>query len=137
MARRKGSKTSRQNKAEAGLNPHLFSKIKQEYHDIDYVDKLSDEDKKFLSTFMQEWLGARLNHPNEKLHSSKKDRKRVFDMNNARQRDIYSIAKATGKLHYNVPEAAVDVEEEMIDLISELQEAELIEAEYNSGDDTE
>ena len=49
-----------------------------------------------MSDFMGEWLGANLNDSDKKLHKSKKRRKQVFDMNNARNRDILSNAKAGG-----------------------------------------
>ena len=82
-----------------GLVKNLFSKKKQEYHDIDYADKLNDKQKKMLSQFMEEWLGARLNgESKKKFHSTAKRRKQVYDMNNARERDIYSLMRATGRL---------------------------------------
>lgn len=88
-----------------GLDKKLFSKVKQEYHDIDYSHTLSDKDKKWLSQFMEEHLGAQLkeetlkNKYNRKpFHKSKKHKKDCFDRNNARQRDIYGLNKATGTL---------------------------------------
>lgn len=81
-----------------GLKKEFFSRIKQEYHDIDYCDKLSDKEKDWLSRFMQEDLGANFSHKGGKIYRSKRDRKACYDRNNARQRDIYGIAKATGKV---------------------------------------
>ena len=92
-----------------GLKKHLFSKIKQEYHDIDYADKLSDKEKLYLSNFMEEFLGARTNHSGKKIHKklhTKAGRKKIFDANNARNRDSYSNAKARG--------AIVDVDPKII-----------------------
>lgn len=48
----------------------------------------------FLNHFMNEWLGA--NTKNAKLHKTKKDKKRVNDANNARNRDIYANKRASG-----------------------------------------
>jgi len=47
---------------------------------------------------MQEWLGANLNDSHKQMHKSKKRRKQVFDMNNARNRDLLSYARATGTI---------------------------------------
>ena len=123
-----------------GLQKNLFAKVKQEYHDLDYIDTLSAEEKEFMSQFMEEWLGARLNHERDKMHSTKAERKRVYDMNNARQRDIYSQARAMGKLempglfadfkieeHYNP-------EEDLVAAIDEAKETEFFESNEDSGD---
>ena len=89
-----------------GLDKRFFSKIKQEYHDIDYAHKLSDKDQKWLSQFMEENLGAQLNEKTLKnkynkkpIHKSKAQKKDCYDRNNARQRDIYGLSRATGKLN--------------------------------------
>lgn len=80
--------------------------MKQEFHDIDYVDQLSDKDKKYLSTFMEENLGANLNHQGRKINKTKEQRKSIFDANNARQRDIYAIMRASGRM--------VDIDPELV-----------------------
>lgn len=45
---------------------------------------------------MEETLNARFNHDGKKLLKTKKQRKISTDANNARNRDIYSITRATG-----------------------------------------
>jgi len=45
---------------------------------------------------MEEWLGARLNHPGKKFHKTKKEKKLCYDMNNQKQRDIYNYIKIHG-----------------------------------------
>lgn len=89
-------KTRYANRKLVGLDKTYFSKVKQEFHDIDYTKDLNEKEKKFMSTFMEESLGANLNHPGKKLHKSKAMRKSVFDANNARQRDIYALGRARG-----------------------------------------
>lgn len=84
------------NKAFKGLVKKNFSKIKQEYHDIDYIDQLGEKEKLYLSKFMFEELGANLQ--DTKFNKKKKDKKRVFDANNSRNRDIWSIHKALGRI---------------------------------------
>jgi truncated hemoglobin YjbI len=119
-----------------GLEKRLFSRIKQEYHDYDYVDKLSDKDKKWLSDFTSEWLGANLNDSDKKMHKSNKRRKQVFDMNNARNRDLLSNVKAGGLVDdvYSLEERStidpskaedaiidsIEVDQEMLDAMEEV-----------------
>ena len=95
-----------------GLNEKYFSRIKQEYYDIDYINKLSSEEKEWLSSFMEEDLGARFNHKGKKIYKKKSKKRESYDRNNARNRDIYSIAKATGKISDVSTEEAVSVWED-------------------------
>jgi hypothetical protein len=78
-----------------GLEKRFFSKVKQEYHDIDYAHKLDDKTKEWLSQFMDEDLGA---HFSKKKESIVKDRKSAYGRNNRRQRDIYGVSRAIGRL---------------------------------------
>lgn len=101
----KKPKKKRDVKQYPGLDRKLFSRVKQEYHDIDYAHKLSDDDKAWMSQFMEEHLGANLDeerldnkYGNEPFHNTRELRKDCFDRNNARQRDIYGLNKATGTL---------------------------------------
>lgn len=74
---------------------------------------------------MEEWVGARLNHPGKKFHKSKKDRKRIWDANNQRNRDMMGKfdrvsnndnCKATDILEITQTESPEDAMIEMIDL---------------------
>lgn len=100
-------------KPNVGLDKTYFSKVKQEFHDIDYTKELNDKQKAFLSTFMEEELGARLNHKGRILNKSKKQRKRVFDANNARQRDVYSQLRAQGRLFFGNTTEVIERWQEM------------------------
>jgi len=93
-ATKKKTTTKREKTNLRGLDKQLFSRIKQEYHDLDYINKLSDKEKQWMSDFMGEWLGANLNDSEKKMHVSRKRRKQVYDMNNARNRDIMSNTRA-------------------------------------------
>jgi hypothetical protein len=86
-----------------GLRKEKFSKIKQEFHDIDYAHKLSDKNKEWLSAFYEEDLGARFNHPNKKIYKKRKDRLASYNRNNCRIRDVYANAKASGNLLFEDP----------------------------------
>lgn len=83
--------TTRGKDKEAGLKPRFFSKAKREIHDIDYADQLTDPKvRKWMNNFMEEWVGARLNHEGKKFHKSRKSRKVVYDANNRRNRDMFN-----------------------------------------------
>lgn len=83
-------KTLRDSVTYSGLEKRFFSKKKQEYHDIEEYIKTIDDPKvlAWMNNFMEEWVGARLNHPGRKFHKSKANRKKVFGANNARNRDM-------------------------------------------------
>lgn len=83
-----------------GLNPNYNSKIKQEYLDYDYVNKLSESDKAFLNKFTEEFYGAALDVHNleNNLHNTQQLKKDCQDRNNSRNRCIYSIQRAQGRL---------------------------------------
>ena len=57
---------------------------------------------------MEETLGARFNHDGKKFIKSKAGKKRIYNENNARQRDVYSQARAMGRISNVTPEAALD-----------------------------
>lgn len=90
--------TKRSRTKHPGLKKELYSKIKQQYYDIDYVNSLSDEEKQWLNDFMTEFLGANLKESETLKHNNKTLSKSVYDANNARNRDIYNIARTGGRL---------------------------------------
>ena len=98
MGKKAKRKKKRETKKYPALEKNLYSKIKQEYFDIDYVDQLNEKEKAWLNTFMDEHLNARMNHKGQKLHESKEKQRDIFHRNNARNRDLLSLAKATGTL---------------------------------------
>lgn len=120
-----------------GLNNKLFSKVKQQYFDYDYVDKLNPEEKEWLSKFTDEYLGANLSAP-KPLHKTKALRKDCYDRNNSRNRDVYNISKVSGALGYGeeVPErATANPEDEIIRLLDEGKPSHALEENKDSGSD--
>ena len=136
MAKRKAKKVKRTQKKKAprknrGKNPGLksnkFSRIKQEFFDQDYIDQLSEKEKDWLSKFNDEWLGARVRsfkklkrygNKGGQLHKTKKKIKECYDNNNARNRDIFGVSRATGRLFYGSrTEPIAEYEDELIDYI--------------------
>jgi hypothetical protein len=87
-------KTKRSEVKYPGLDPSVHPKPRQEYIDFDYIDKLNDDEKKFLSNFNEEYMSGSFQHKGNKLHRTKEERKDCYDRNNARNRDISSVHKA-------------------------------------------
>jgi hypothetical protein len=84
------------------LDPSLNLKTRwEEVYDVaQYANKLSDKDKKWLNKFMGEYVNANLDVKNleKNLHNTQELKKSCQDRNNARNRDIYTRAKASGNL---------------------------------------
>lgn len=95
--KKKRRTTAREIAKFAALNPRFFSRVKQEFHDFDYIDKLDDKNKALLNSFIEETLNARFNHNGKKLYKSKKAKREMYRDNNSRQRDVTSLGKARGK----------------------------------------
>lgn len=91
-------KTKRDRYKYPGLMKDATSRIRREYLDQDYINKLSHEEKEWLSNFNEEWLGAKFNHQGEVLHKDKKEKREIYNRNNARNRCILSVAKARNQL---------------------------------------
>lgn len=91
-------KTKRSKTLYPGLDKSVNLRIRHELLDQDYLDKLSGDEKKWLSNFMREWASADFTHKGKKLHRSKKSRKAIYDANNARNRDAFAVTKSNGML---------------------------------------
>ncbi len=63
-----------------------------------YFDKLSPEEKDWMNRFMEEEVHADFRHDGPILNKSKKDKKRIYNKNNARNRCTYTKEKAKGML---------------------------------------
>lgn len=82
--------------------------------DEDYLHKLSDKEKDWLSRFNEEYIGANFDHEGPRIHPKKYKNKTVKatgrkrkvdimkkdcgDRNNARNRDSYSVTKSNDML---------------------------------------
>jgi len=95
------------------FNPNYSTKIRKEYKEIDYVNELSDEknikmpdgtmgsEKDWLHLFETEFNSASLDSRDldNNLHNTKELKKACYDQNNARNRCMYGIAKASNLVH--------------------------------------
>src|ERR1044072_3969977 len=68
-------------------------KIRNDYSDFDYIDKLDDKSLTWLKAFNREYYNADFKHKYKKLHRSKTERRICFGSNNSRNRDIYALLK--------------------------------------------
>jgi hypothetical protein len=112
-------KTKRSLAKYPNLKPELNLKTRFEQLDMDYIDQLSESDKKWLNQMMGEYVGASFNKDNRKnIQKSKEHKKDSYDRNNSRNRCILTRAKATGIVDYIEeikPERfATDVEDDLI-----------------------
>ncbi len=71
-----------------GLVKNLNKASIQNYIDFDYIDNLSDTEKKFLSDFVTEYYSA--DFRNSKLIKNKKGKREVYRNNNSRNNDLYT-----------------------------------------------
>lgn len=77
------------------MKPELNLKTRYEQIDLDYLDKLTEEEKAWLNKFMEEYINASFNHKGV-IQKSSKHKKDSYDRNNARNRDTLTLAKAKG-----------------------------------------
>lgn len=82
------------------LRPELNLKTRTEVAEYDYVHKLSDDEKAWLNKFTEEYVNANIPKYKPKLHKTKKLKKDCYDRNNARNRDVFTRAKAGSQLKY-------------------------------------
>lgn len=91
-------KTPRSQVKHPGFIKRYNPKVNQEYMDIDYLDKLNEQEKEWLHKFEEEFNGASLDFKNleNNLHNTQELKKDCTDRKNARNRCTYGIAKANG-----------------------------------------
>lgn len=94
------AKNKRSKNKFSALDPKLNLKSRAELIDFDYVDKLTDKEKEFLNTFSEEFNNANFSHGKKILHKSRALKKDCYGMNNRRNRDILTRAKAMGNIEY-------------------------------------
>jgi hypothetical protein len=91
-------KNKRQRTKYPALKPELNLRTRYELIDYDYISLLSEEDKKWLNDFTEEYVNASLDSKNleNNLHNTDELKKDCYSRNNARNRDILTRAKASG-----------------------------------------
>ena len=74
-----------------GLKKRFHRKYVREFVDIDYADKLSDEDKEWLANFLDNYYGGVWKSDDEKNVMPSSDKREMWRNNHARRRDISNI----------------------------------------------
>lgn len=74
------------------MNP----KTRWELIDQDYINKLSEEEKQWLSNFNEEYISGNFNHKGKRLHRKKKERLECYGRNNSRNRDMFTLLRTVG-----------------------------------------
>lgn len=110
------------------LNKQYTSRVRQEYCDYDYLDKLSEEELDFLNDFNSEYYNASVGTQadagkDNRFMKSAKEVKESQHTNNQRNRCIYGKAKAYKKL--------VNADNKEIDEIVDIEK----DANYNYVED--
>lgn len=137
----KKKNTRRRKSKYPNLDPGLNLRIRwEEINDIaSYANDLSDADKEWLNKFIGEWANADLNYKNlsKNLHNTPELKKSCTDKNNARHRDIFSRAKASGNL-IGIEDILQEQNEGLV--TEELQDdsdKEELEKSFDSSDDSD
>lgn len=131
-------KTKRSKEKYPALKKNVNSRVRQEYIDYDYLDKLSPEEKAWLNDFSEEYINASVGKQSEadqnRFHNTAELVKDCTDRNNARNRCIYGEVRnkvGNTKLlnyensvniieqEYSRDEQIQDVENAMIDKIDD------------------
>jgi len=73
-----------------GLERFTFPVAIQNVMDMDYIGKLNNKEKQWLSQFNNEYFGNTLNKDWRKNLHLKEQKKSIYDQTNARNRDIFN-----------------------------------------------
>lgn len=95
-----GSQTRRSRYKYAALEKSTNLKTRQNCIDDvkEYFNDLSEKDKEWMNTFMEEYNNANFDHGKKHLHKTKKQKKDCYNRNNSRNRCISSREEAKGIL---------------------------------------
>lgn len=100
QTKKKDNKYNKQKYASFNTNYQVGVR-KELLSDIDYIDKLSEEEKDWLNRFLQETVVTNFNHGGENLYKDKEERRKLYTENNKRNADVYSLSKSKGNLYYS------------------------------------
>lgn len=80
------------------LNFKRQVKTRLDQLETDYLDKLSPKEKEWLNSFLEETVITNFKHKGKKLYKSKKSQREHYSSNNARNRCMFTKAKAMNTL---------------------------------------
>lgn len=96
----KRKKTNRRSKSKyPAINVNLNLKTRyEEIADIaSYFHTLPPSAKKFMHSFVEEYVNANFNHKGKPIYTEVEDKRAIYNRNNARNRDILTRSKASGQ----------------------------------------
>ena len=112
-------------------------KNRREYVDYDYIDDLPDDLKKYMDEFSAEFYGASVKGSKElhknRFHNTEDLKKSVTDANNARNRDMYGIAKVSNLVHDINPEKKHPDNDTKISMFELFEDAAIAEIDRKYG----
>ena len=76
------------------LNTRRQVFARREYMDGDYYHLLNDEEKAYMNAFLSETIVTNFNHGGPELYPNVEDKRAFYRANNARNRDVTSMAYA-------------------------------------------
>jgi len=82
------------------LDPKYNLKTRRGWLDFDYLDKLTDEEKEWLNSVMEEENNASFNHNGIKISTDGESRRASYARNNSRNRCIYTREDAQGTMNF-------------------------------------
>lgn len=95
----KKRKTKRSAEKYPALRQDLNLKTRFDLVDYDYLDKLNDKELEWLNKFTEEYTHTDFRHT-KPIMKTKKERREAYARNNARNRCVFTRAKASGNLMY-------------------------------------
>lgn len=126
--RKRGRPRKRSEILYPGLDKAAHPKMRQDLLDQDYVDKLSDKEKAWLSKFNEEYAGGSFKknpddtYSDENIHKTQKERRECYTRNNVNRKCTLTRAAAQ-KLTSSAPETWKQVEREAVSKIAETEDA--------------
>lgn len=86
------------------LTKQYNTRVRSDLLDQDYIHKLNAEEKRWLDKFNEETVTAKFTKAEKKysskrnLYTKKEQRQQIYQENNDRNNDAYSVAKARNRL---------------------------------------
>lgn len=117
-------KSARDKTKFAGLKPHFSLKRRADLLDFDYINKLNDKEKAWLNAFIEEEVHSKFNHDGRKLNKTKKAKRKIYNANNARNRCIFTRAKASHLLDtlYDSNDYQNQIGGDLLDLVEKVED---------------
>lgn len=137
---KKKKKTKRSQAKYPALDPQFSTRNRKEYHDINgYHFPLDEESKKWLNDFMEGHLNASFKDSNKHLFKTKAQKKKSYDANNARNRDLYGISKINNLIEDVTVVTTTDFQKSHSDGYNLTEEAMIAELDrkYDNVDDSD